>query len=63
MSKTTENPTFFAGSRDYSPDEVIDQVNSALEHYGLRCSPIDDENEDEEDEEGYGYYEIKKIEK
>lgn len=57
---------FFAGSRDYSPDEVIDQVNTALKIYGLRCEPLDtdgtnDEDNDVPDDEGYGYYEIVKI--
>ena len=50
-------PTFFAGTRDYSPDEVIDQVNGALSHYNLRCEPIGDNNDDY----GYGHYEIKPI--
>ena len=52
--KTNEFPTFFAGTTDYSPDEVIDQVNEALSHYNLRCEPIGDD-----EYEGYGYYEIK----
>lgn len=26
----TNYPKFYAGSREYSPDEVIDQVNKAL---------------------------------
>ena len=53
-------PKFFAGSSDYSPDEVIDQVNNALSHYNLRCVPVGD---DDEDEEGYGHYEIRPVEK
>lgn len=53
-------PRFFAGTTDYSPDEVIDQVNGALSEYNLRCEPIGD---DDEDDEGYGHYEIRPIEK
>lgn len=57
----TNYPRFFAGSTDYSPDEVIDQVNGALSFYNLRCEPVDDD--EEEDEDGYGHYEIKPYDK
>ena len=60
MSKTNY-PRFFAGTRDYSPDEVIDQVNHALAEYNLRCHPIGDD--DEEEDGGYGHYEIRPYDK
>jgi len=50
-----EYPRFFAGSADYSPDEVIDQVNKGLTSYNLICVPCDD---CDEEDDGYGYYEI-----
>ena len=53
--KETDYPRFFAGDTDYSPDEVINAVNGALSYYKLSCVPIDDED----NEDGYGYYEIK----
>lgn len=59
MSKTNF-PRFFAGTTDYSPDEVIDQVNNALATYNLECRPVEDDVEDEEDDD-YGYYEIRPI--
>jgi hypothetical protein len=57
----TNYPKFFAGTTDYSPDEVINQVNNALEHYNLRCHPIGDD--DEEEDSGYGHYEIRPYDK